>query len=85
MHIAQLHKCMMPVFIYNQYCMLICITGLYLFKCIFEIEVSFLQTLREPAIFAKGSGTDSEVPHDKVTLAQARRGTPGKTSFCAFK
>ncbi|KAI5620156.1 phosphate cytidylyltransferase 1, choline, beta b isoform X1 [Silurus asotus] len=35
------------------------------------------RTLKEPAIFAEGSSADSEVPHNKVTLAQARRGTPG--------
>ncbi|KAA0720281.1 Choline-phosphate cytidylyltransferase B [Triplophysa tibetana] len=34
------------------------------------------KALREPAIFAKKSGCDSDTPHDKVTLAQARRGTP---------
>lgn len=44
--------------------------------------MSLLQTLREPAIFAKDSGSETEVPHDKVTLAQARRGTPGKTLMC---
>ncbi|XP_062868014.1 phosphate cytidylyltransferase 1B, choline b isoform X1 [Trichomycterus rosablanca] len=34
------------------------------------------KTLREPAIFSCGLGTDSDVTHDKVTLAHARRGTP---------
>ncbi|XP_066501682.1 phosphate cytidylyltransferase 1B, choline b isoform X2 [Hoplias malabaricus] len=34
------------------------------------------QTLREPAVFAKASGSDCDVLHDKLTLAQARRGTP---------
>uniref|UniRef100_A0A672MXI5 choline-phosphate cytidylyltransferase n=1 Tax=Sinocyclocheilus grahami TaxID=75366 RepID=A0A672MXI5_SINGR len=32
--------------------------------------------IKEPAIFAKQSGSASDTPHDKVTLAQARRGTP---------
>uniref|UniRef100_A0A8C2HYP0 choline-phosphate cytidylyltransferase n=1 Tax=Cyprinus carpio TaxID=7962 RepID=A0A8C2HYP0_CYPCA len=32
--------------------------------------------LEEPAIFAKQSGSSSDTPHDKVTLAQAHRGTP---------
>ncbi|KTF78303.1 hypothetical protein cypCar_00021852 [Cyprinus carpio] len=35
-----------------------------------------IKALREPAIFAKQSGSASDTPHDKVTLAQARRGTP---------
>lgn len=41
--------------------------------------VSFLcaKALREPAAFSKSTGCDSEIPHEKVTLAQARRGTPG--------
>lgn len=34
------------------------------------------KALREPAIFAKKSGSASDTPQDKVTLAQARRGTP---------
>uniref|UniRef100_A0A8C1RHQ0 choline-phosphate cytidylyltransferase n=1 Tax=Cyprinus carpio TaxID=7962 RepID=A0A8C1RHQ0_CYPCA len=36
----------------------------------------FQQAFREPAIFAKQSGSSSDTPHDKVTLAQAHRGTP---------
>ncbi|CAM4670313.1 unnamed protein product [Leuciscus chuanchicus] len=35
-----------------------------------------IKALRDPAIFAKQSGSDSDTPQDKVTLAQARRGTP---------
>uniref|UniRef100_A0A3Q3XL05 choline-phosphate cytidylyltransferase n=1 Tax=Mola mola TaxID=94237 RepID=A0A3Q3XL05_MOLML len=35
-----------------------------------------LQALREPAAFSKSTGFESEVPHEKLTLAQARRGTP---------
>ncbi|XP_067232021.1 phosphate cytidylyltransferase 1B, choline b [Chanodichthys erythropterus] len=35
-----------------------------------------IKALREPAIFAKQSGSTSDTPQDKVTLAQARRGTP---------
>ncbi|KAM3869200.1 choline-phosphate cytidylyltransferase B-like [Diretmus argenteus] len=31
---------------------------------------------REPAIFAKATGCESEFPHEKLTIAQARRGTP---------
>ncbi|XP_056266527.1 choline-phosphate cytidylyltransferase B-like isoform X2 [Pseudoliparis swirei] len=34
------------------------------------------QALREPAAFAKSTGFESEIPHDKLTIAQARRGTP---------
>ncbi|KAF3706481.1 Choline-phosphate cytidylyltransferase B [Channa argus] len=34
------------------------------------------RALREPAVFAKSTGCDSEVPHEKLTIAQARRGTP---------
>lgn len=38
-----------------------------------------IQALREPAAFSKPTGCDSEVPYEKVTLAQARKGTPGNT------
>ncbi|XP_030292974.1 choline-phosphate cytidylyltransferase B-like [Sparus aurata] len=34
------------------------------------------RALREPAAFAKTTGFESDVPHEKLTLAQARRGTP---------
>ncbi|CAB1316051.1 unnamed protein product [Coregonus sp. 'balchen'] len=34
------------------------------------------KTLREPALFAKKTGYESEVPHEKMTIAQAKRGTP---------
>ncbi|CAN9501414.1 unnamed protein product [Ophioblennius macclurei] len=34
------------------------------------------RALREPAAFAKSTGCESEVPHEKLTLAQAKRGTP---------
>ncbi|TNN41129.1 Choline-phosphate cytidylyltransferase B [Liparis tanakae] len=34
------------------------------------------QALREPAAFAKSTGFESEIPHDKLTITQARRGTP---------
>lgn len=37
----------------------------------------YVQALREPAVFAKPTGCESEVPHEKLTIAQARRGTPG--------
>nr|XP_019941821.1 PREDICTED: choline-phosphate cytidylyltransferase B-like [Paralichthys olivaceus] len=32
--------------------------------------------LREPAAFAKSTGCESQIPHDKLSIAQARRGTP---------
>ncbi|XP_022618285.1 choline-phosphate cytidylyltransferase B-like [Seriola dumerili] len=35
-----------------------------------------VQALREPAAFAKSTGCESETPHEKLTIAQARRGTP---------
>ncbi|TRY98391.1 hypothetical protein DNTS_021810 [Danionella cerebrum] len=35
-----------------------------------------MKALREPAVFASHSGSPSETPREKVTLAQARRGTP---------
>ncbi|XP_076836461.1 phosphate cytidylyltransferase 1B, choline b [Brachyhypopomus gauderio] len=35
-----------------------------------------VKTLREPAVFAQESGTDVDTPHNKLTVAQARRGTP---------
>lgn len=41
-------------------------------------SVSSLQALREPAAFSKPAGCETEVPYEKVTLAQARKGTPGK-------
>ncbi|TKS83028.1 Choline-phosphate cytidylyltransferase B [Collichthys lucidus] len=31
---------------------------------------------REPAAFAKTTGYESDIPHEKLTIAQARRGTP---------
>ncbi|KAG7217318.1 hypothetical protein INR49_027862 [Caranx melampygus] len=34
------------------------------------------RALREPAAFAKSTGCESENPHEKLTIAQARRGTP---------
>ncbi|XP_051902740.1 phosphate cytidylyltransferase 1B, choline b isoform X1 [Hippocampus zosterae] len=34
------------------------------------------RALREPAAFAKSTGYESEVPHEKLTIAQAKRGTP---------
>ncbi|XP_008274491.1 choline-phosphate cytidylyltransferase B-like [Stegastes partitus] len=34
------------------------------------------RALREPAVFAKSTGYESAVPHEKLTIAQARRGTP---------
>ncbi|NP_001032451.1 phosphate cytidylyltransferase 1B, choline b [Danio rerio] len=37
-----------------------------------------IKALREPAIFANRSGSASDTPQEKVTLAQARRGTPAQ-------
>ncbi|KAM9846816.1 choline-phosphate cytidylyltransferase B-like [Aulostomus maculatus] len=34
------------------------------------------RALREPATFAKTTGCELEIPHEKLTIAQARRGTP---------
>ncbi|KAF7670379.1 hypothetical protein LDENG_00299740 [Lucifuga dentata] len=34
------------------------------------------RALREPAAFAKNTGCESEIPQEKLTIAQARRGTP---------
>ncbi|KAM4620294.1 choline-phosphate cytidylyltransferase B-like [Polymixia lowei] len=34
------------------------------------------RALREPAVFAKVTGCELELPHEKLTVAQARRGTP---------
>lgn len=44
-----------------------------------------VQTPREPADFAKSTGFESDIPHDKLTIAQARRGTPGCTYHHLFK
>lgn len=35
------------------------------------------QTLIEPAIFARETSCDCRAPHEKLTIEQARRGTPG--------
>ncbi|XP_026089833.1 choline-phosphate cytidylyltransferase B-like [Carassius auratus] len=43
-----------------------------------QCKRSPIKALREPAIFAKQSGSTSDTPQDKVTLAQARRGTPAR-------
>ena len=43
----------------------------------FSLYSVFMQALREPAIFAKAKGSTSDPPPEKLTLAQARRGTPG--------
>lgn len=40
---------------------------------------SLSQTLTEPAIFASETSCDCRAPHEKLTIAQARRGTPGRT------
>ncbi|XP_024118926.1 choline-phosphate cytidylyltransferase B [Oryzias melastigma] len=34
------------------------------------------KALREPAVYAKPTGFESEVPHEKLTITQARKGTP---------
>lgn len=41
--------------------------------------LSLCQTLTEPAIFASETSCDCRAPHEKLTIAQARRGTPGMT------
>lgn len=43
-----------------------------------------IQAPREPAAFSKSTGCDSEIPHEKLTIAQARRGTPGHPSQYCF-
>lgn len=42
-----------------------------------SVSLFCVKALREPAAFSKSTGCDPEIPHEKVTLAQARRGTPG--------
>lgn len=49
--------------------------------CFFFSSALCVQALREPAAFAKSTGCESEIPQDKLTIAQARRGTPGHTSI----
>lgn len=49
-----------------------------------DVLLVSLQALREPAAFAKSTGCESEVPHEKLTIAQARRGTPGQASLAWF-
>ncbi|XP_037604491.1 choline-phosphate cytidylyltransferase B-like [Sebastes umbrosus] len=34
------------------------------------------RALREPATFAKSTGCESQIPHEKLTIFQAKRGTP---------
>lgn len=34
------------------------------------------RALREPAVYAKSTGYESDIPHEKLTIAQAKRGTP---------
>ncbi|XP_070990864.1 choline-phosphate cytidylyltransferase B-like [Oncorhynchus clarkii lewisi] len=41
-----------------------------------EGQSDYRERLREPALFAKEAGYESEVPHEKLTIAQAKRGTP---------
>ncbi|XP_008425249.1 choline-phosphate cytidylyltransferase B-like [Poecilia reticulata] len=36
------------------------------------------KALREPAPFARQTGYETEIPHEKLTIAQARRGTPAQ-------
>lgn len=48
------------------------------FVGVFCLVPGVMQALREPAAFSKRTGCDTEVPYEKVTLAQARKGTPGK-------
>lgn len=44
----------------------------------------FLQTLTEPAIFAKETSCECRAPHEKLTVEQARLGTPGQFAFSVF-
>lgn len=48
------------------------------FACL--LSRPWFQALTEPAAFSKPTGCDSEVPYEKLTLAQARKGTPGTVS-----
>lgn len=43
-------------------------------------SLSLWQTLTEPAIFASETSCDCRAPHEKLTITQARRGTPGRTA-----
>ncbi|KAK5619943.1 Choline-phosphate cytidylyltransferase B [Crenichthys baileyi] len=36
------------------------------------------KALREPAPFAKPTGYEAEIPREKLTIAQARKGTPAQ-------
>uniref|UniRef100_A0A3B3Y268 choline-phosphate cytidylyltransferase n=1 Tax=Poecilia mexicana TaxID=48701 RepID=A0A3B3Y268_9TELE len=36
------------------------------------------RALREPAPFARQTGYETEIPHEKLTIAQARKGTPAQ-------
>lgn len=47
---------------------------------LFPLSGLWFQALREPAAFSKSTGYESEIPHEKLTIAQARRGTPGQSS-----
>ena len=41
------------------------------------------QTLTEPAIFAKETSCDCRAPHERLTIKQACRGTPGRALPCS--
>lgn len=43
-----------------------------------------VQALKEPAAYAKSTGYETDVLHEKLTITQARRGTPGEQIFLAF-
>lgn len=42
-----------------------------------SLSSSLSQTLTEPAIFARETSCDCRAPHEKLSITQARRGTPG--------
>ena len=54
-----------------------CLRNVFLLSSCSSFCLHALQALREPAIFAKANSGSSEPPAEKLTLAQARRGTPG--------
>lgn len=44
---------------------------------LFSLSSSRPQTLTKPAIFARETSCDCRAPHEKLSITQARRGTPG--------
>lgn len=58
-------------------------SGVCFFRLTTTHSLSLCQTLTEPAIFASETSCDCRAPHEKLTIAQARRGTPGTTA-CVY-